>query len=64
MTERVTISDDLSLRVGRSHTALTPSEAFAVAERLIRAATVAIVTDAADRALVLDCVRDPARYRQ
>ncbi len=62
MSERVTVSDNLALRVGRAVAALTPGEAFAVAERLIRAATKAIVRDAADAAMVRGVASDPAGY--
>ena len=51
------VVDELGLRIGRSRADLTPSEAFNVAEALIRAATKAIVIDAADRAVVLDSLR-------
>ena len=55
----VVVSDDLGLEIGRARAALTPSQAFTVAEHLIRAATRAIVVDEADRAAVLDTVRNP-----
>ena len=60
----VLICDDLGLRIGRSKASLTPSEAFTVAEALIRAATKAIVTDAADAALLREVVRNPERFAQ
>lgn len=62
MPERVTVAEDLSLRIGRARAALTPSEAFAVAERLIRGATRAIVQDEADRALVRDVLANGERH--
>jgi hypothetical protein len=62
--EQVVVSDDLALSVGGAHAALTPAEAFAVAERLIRAATAAIVLDAADAALVRAVVAGPAAHRR
>ena len=62
MSDRVTVSDDLALRVGRARAALTPGEAFSVAEALIRAATRAIVLDAADAALVRGVIADPVAY--
>jgi hypothetical protein len=55
----VVVSDDLSLEIGSASAPLTPSQAFTVAEQLIRAATRAIVVDEADRAAVLDTVRNP-----
>ena len=61
-TSSVVVSDDLAVRVGRARAALTPGEAFAVAERLIRAATRTIVLDAADAAVVLGVVADPAAH--
>ena len=43
--EAVIVNDDLVLRVGRNRTSLSPSEAFGLAEQLIRRATRAIVID-------------------
>ena len=43
--EAVIVNDDLVLRVGRNRTSLSPSEAFGLAEVLIRKATRAIVLD-------------------
>jgi hypothetical protein len=60
--QRVQVDDDLALRVGRSRAALTPSQAFAVAEALIRGATRAIVLDAADAAMVRGVMADPVAY--
>jgi hypothetical protein len=62
MHEQVFVSDDLALRVGGVSVALSPAEAFGVAERLIRGATRAIVLDEADGALVRGVVADPAAY--
>lgn len=60
----VTVDDvDLGLRIGRSRAGLSPSQAFAVAEKLIRAATKAIVI-AADAAMVREAVRAPERFAQ
>jgi hypothetical protein len=41
----VAVDEDLVLRVGRQRTALSPTEAFTLAETLIRRATRAIVVD-------------------
>jgi hypothetical protein len=62
MPERVSVSDDLALRIGRASAPLTPADAFALAENLIRAATKAIVLDAADAAMVRGVAADPASY--
>jgi hypothetical protein len=56
------IADDLTATIGRARTRLSPGEAFAVAERLIRGATKAIVLDAADAAMVRGVMADPAAY--
>jgi len=55
----VSVTDDggLFLEIERRRISISPSEGFALAERLIRGATKAIVTDEADRALVRDVVR-------
>ena len=58
----LTVSDDLEVHIGRSRAALTPAQAFATAEQLIRAATRAIVLDAADSAMVRAVASDPAAY--
>jgi hypothetical protein len=42
----------LALEFGRRRVPLTPSEGFALAERLIRGATRAIIQDEADHAVV------------
>jgi hypothetical protein len=53
MPAEVQVSDDgLALELGRRRVPLTPSEGFALAERLIRGATRAIVQDEADYAVV------------
>ena len=46
------LNDGLTLDLGGQRVPLTPAEGFALAERLIRGATRAIVQDAADHALV------------
>lgn len=53
----VVVCDDLGLQIGRSRAALSPSQAFTVAEALIRGATRRIVEDEADRALVRDVLQ-------
>jgi hypothetical protein len=45
MPAEAVVSDDLVLRVGRNRTSLSPSQAFTLAEVLIRNATRAIVLD-------------------
>jgi hypothetical protein len=54
----VVVCDDLGLQIGRAKASLSPSQAFIVAEALIRGATRAIVQDEADRALVRDVLTD------
>ena len=54
------VTTDLAVQIGSRKVPLTPSAAFALAEQLIRGATRAIVQSEADRALVLDTVRDAA----
>ena len=46
------LEGELALEFGRRRVPLTPSEGFALAERLIRGATRAIVQDEADHAVV------------
>ena len=53
-------SDALVLELGKRRIPLTPSEGFALAERLIRGATKAIVQDEADRAALRCVLRDAA----
>jgi hypothetical protein len=53
----VVVNDDLVLWVGRNKAALSPSQAFTLAEQLIRGATRAIIVEEADRAAVLDTLR-------
>ena len=45
MRLQVTIADDLALSIGDRSARLSPGEAFQLAERLIRRATVAIVEE-------------------
>jgi hypothetical protein len=53
MPAEVAVSDDgLALEFGKRRVPLTSSEGFALAERLIRGATRAIVQDEADHAVV------------
>jgi hypothetical protein len=52
------VTTDLSVRIGGRKVALSPSAAFTLAEQLIRGATRAIIVEEADRAAVLDTVRD------
>ena len=54
------VTTDLAVQIGSRKVPLTPSAAFTLAEQLIRGATRAIVQSEADRALVLDTVRDAA----
>jgi hypothetical protein len=54
---------EMFLEIERQRVPLSPSEGFALAERLIRGATRAIVTDEADRALVREVV-DGATHAQ
>jgi hypothetical protein len=59
MPAGVQVSDDgLALELGKRRVPLTPSESFALAERLIRGATRAIVQDEADRAVVRSVRRE------
>jgi ABC-type hemin transport system substrate-binding protein len=53
----VVVNDDLVLRVGPTKASLSPSQAFTLAEQLIRDATRAIIVEKADRAAVLDTLR-------
>jgi hypothetical protein len=53
----VVVNDDLVLRVGRNKASLSPSQAFTLAEQLIRGATRAIIVEEADRAAVLGTLR-------
>jgi hypothetical protein len=52
----IVVCDGLGLQIGSAKAALKPSEAFTIAEALIRGATRAIVEDEADRALVRDAL--------
>jgi hypothetical protein len=58
----VTVADDLALAIGDRSARLSPSQAFNLAEVLIRSATRAIVQDEADRALVRDVLKDGERH--
>ena len=59
MPADVAVSDDgLALEFGRQRVALAPSESFALAERLIRGATRAIVQEEADHAVVCAALRN------
>ena len=60
----VVVNDDLVLRVGRNRAPLSPSQAFTLAEQLIRGATRAIIVEEADRAVVLDTLRVGDRRTQ
>jgi hypothetical protein len=53
------VSDDsaLALQVGGRKIPLSPSQAFGLAEDLIRGATRRMIVEEADRAAVLDTVR-------
>jgi hypothetical protein len=53
----VLVSDDLDVSVRDRKVSLSPAQAFNLAEKLIRKATRQIVTDEADRAVVLGAVR-------
>jgi len=44
----VNVTDDLSVEVGGGRARVSPGEAFRLAERLIRAATVAMITEEVD----------------
>ena len=52
------VTNDLAVKIGGRKVPLTPSAAFTLAEQLIRGATRAIIVEEADRAAVLDTVRD------
>ena len=54
----VVVCDELGLQIGAAKAALSPSQAFTVAEALIRGATRAIVRDEADRAAVHDVLHE------
>ena len=55
----VVVCDDLAMKVGdRKTPPLSPSQAFGLAEDLIRTATRAIIIEEADRAAVLNAVRE------
>jgi hypothetical protein len=41
----VTVENDLSIRVGRNVARLTPSEGYAIAEKLIRTATRRLIAE-------------------
>jgi hypothetical protein len=43
------IADDLTVATGRARMRLSPGEAFRTAERLIRTATVRMITEETDR---------------
>jgi hypothetical protein len=58
----VVVCDGLGLQIGLEKAALSPSQAFTVAEALIRNATRAIVQDEADRALVHGVLKDGERH--
>jgi hypothetical protein len=51
------VTNDLAVQIGGRKVALTPSAAFSLAEQLIRGATRAMIVEEADRAAVLDTVR-------
>ena len=51
------VSSDLAVTIGRRNFPLSPSQAYSLAEDLIRSATRAIIVEEADRAAVLDTVR-------
>ena len=64
MPAGVAVSDDgLALEFGRRRVPLTPSQSFALAERLIRGATRAIVRDEADQAVVSAALRFSENHR-
>ncbi len=44
---QVTVSDDLAVAIGDQSACLNPGEAFQLAEKLIRKATVAMITEEA-----------------
>src|SRR4051794_37199087 len=66
MPADVAVSDDgeLFLELQTQRVQLSPGEGFALAQRLIRGATQAIVIDEADRALVRDVIRGEIRQAQ
>lgn len=45
----IVVCDDLGLRIDRAQAVLSQSEAFTIAEKLIRTAAKALVLDAAER---------------
>ena len=51
------VSSDLAVTIGRRKIPLSPSQAYSLAEDLIRSATRAIIIEEADRVVVLDAVR-------
>ena len=51
------VSSDLAVTIGRRKIPLSPSQAYSLAEDLIRSATRAIIVEEADRAAVLATVR-------
>jgi hypothetical protein len=53
----VVVSNDLAVTIGRRKIPLSPSQAFGLAEQLIRAGTRAMIVEEADRAAVLATVR-------
>jgi hypothetical protein len=55
------VTNDLAVKIGGRKVPLTPSAAFTLAEALIRGATRAIIVEEADRAAVLDTVRESDR---
>ena len=55
----VVVSNDLAVTIGRRKVPLSPSQAFGLAEQLIRAGTRAMIVEEADRVAVLDTVRAP-----
>jgi hypothetical protein len=52
------VTNDLAVQIGGRKVPLTPSQAFGLAEKLIRAGTRAMIVEEADRAAVLDTVRE------
>jgi hypothetical protein len=44
----VTVSDDLTIRIGTASAALTPTQGFAVAEQLLRKSTRRAIVDEAE----------------
>jgi hypothetical protein len=51
------VTNDLAIQIGGRKVPLTPSQAFGLAEKLIRAGTRAMIVEEADRAAVIDAVR-------